>query len=127
MKKHGILNPALCRAVARLGHRDQVVVADCGLPVPRTVPVVDLALVFGIPRFEQVLDALLAEIVVEECVLADETRGAAPEQWITRRIAAATYVSHEELKARTHDAAFAVRTGETTSYANVILTCGVPF
>lgn len=127
MKKHGILNPDLNRAVARLGHRDQVVVADCGLPVPRHVPVVDLALVFGIPRFEQVMDALLAEIVVEGGVLADETRGTPAEGWIVSRVPAATYVPHDELKVRVGDAAFVVRTGETTSYANVILTCGVPF
>jgi D-ribose pyranase len=127
MKKHGTLNPALSQAIARLGHRDQVVVADCGLPIPHTVPVVDLALVFGIPRFEQVMDALLDEIVVEECVLADEARDAPPEQWITTRIPAATYVSHEEFKARVRDAAFVVRTGETTPYANVVLICGVPF
>lgn len=127
MKKHGILNPALNRAVARLGHRDQVVVADCGLPVPRGVPVVDLALVFGVPRFEQVLDALLAEIVVEECLLAEEARGGPAERWVVSRVPTAGYVPHEEFKARVADAAFVVRTGETTSYANTILTCGVPF
>ena len=127
MKKHGILNPALSAAVARLGHLDRVVVADCGLPVPPAVPVVDLALVFGIPRFEQVLDALLDEIVVEGCVLADETRGTPAEGWIVGRVPAATFVAHDELKARIAGAAFVVRTGETTSYANTILTCGVPF
>ena len=121
MKKHGILNPALNRAIARLGHRDQVVVADCGLPVPRAVPVVDLALVFGIPRFEQVMDALLAE------VLAHEARDTPAEGWIVARVPAVTYVPHDELKVRVGDAAFVIRTGETTSYANVILTCGVPF
>jgi D-ribose pyranase len=127
MKKHGILNPALNQAIARLGHRDQVVVADCGLPIPHTVPVIDLTLIFGIPRFEQVMDALLDEIVVEECVLADEAREKPPERWVTARIPAVTYVSHDELKARVRDAAFVVRTGETTSYANTILVCGVPF
>ena len=127
MKKHGILNPALAEAIARLGHRDEVVVADCGLPIPRSVPVVDLTLVFGIPRFEQVMDALLDEIVVEECVLADEARDTPAERWITSRVPAATHVAHEELKVRVRDAAFVVRTGETTSYANAILICGVPF
>lgn len=127
MKKHGILNPALSGAIARLGHKDQVVVADCGLPVPHAVPVVDLALVFGIPRFTEVLDALLAEIVVEGCLLAEEARGTPAEPWVVDRIRTVGYVSHDELKARVADAAFVVRTGETTSYANTILTCGVPF
>jgi D-ribose pyranase len=42
-------------------------------------------------------------------------------------VPAVTYVSHDQLKAAVRDAAFVVRTGETTSYANTILTCGVPF
>ncbi|MGN7192477.1 RbsD/FucU domain-containing protein [Curtobacterium sp. SAFR-003] len=36
-------------------------------------------------------------------------------------------VPHAELKARCADARVFVRTGEATSYANVLLTCGVPF
>ena len=127
MRRHGILNAALAAAVARLGHRDRVVVADCGLPVPRGVPVVDLALVFGVPRFEQVLDALLAEIVVEGCVVAEEARGGPAEGWVTGRVPAATYVPHEQFKRAVADVAFVVRTGETTPYANVVLVCGVPF
>ena len=49
MKRRGILNDALSGALARLGHTDTVVVADCGLPRPPGVAVVDLALVFGVP------------------------------------------------------------------------------
>ena len=55
MKKAGILNADLIGALSRLGHGDVVLLADCGMPAPRGVPVIDLALVHGIPRFEQVL------------------------------------------------------------------------
>lgn len=127
MKKNGLLNPDLNRAVARLGHTDLVVVADCGLPVPAAVPVIDLALVFGIPRFTEVLDALLAEIVVEGAVAAEEARGGEVEDWLGQRVAGLSYVPHEEFKRRAAEAAFVVRTGETTPYANVLLRCGVPF
>ena len=127
MKKHGLLNPDLNRAVARLGHTDLVVVADCGLPVPSHVPIIDLALVFGIPRFTQGLDALLAEIVVETGLAAEEVRGPAADDWLQERLGDVSYVPHEEFKKRVADAAFVVRTGETTPYANVILRCGVPF
>ena len=49
MRKSGLLNPALTSAVARLGHTDTFVIADCGLPIPHDVPVIDLTLTFGIP------------------------------------------------------------------------------
>ena len=127
MKKHGLLNPDLNRAVARLGHTDLVVVADCGLPVPSQVPVIDLALVFGIPRFTEVLDALLAEIVVESGLAAEEVRGSTADDWLAERLGELAYVPHEDFKRRLADAAFVVRTRETTPYANVILRCGVPF
>ena len=62
MKKSGLLNPQLCAAVARLGHTQTFVVADAGLPIPADVPVVDLALVLGTPRFQEVFDAILDEV-----------------------------------------------------------------
>lgn len=127
MKKRGLLNPELNRAVARLGHTDTVVVADCGLPVPAQVPVVDLALVFGVPRFCEVLDALLAEIVVEAAVAAEEAKGGEVEDWLRPRLTTLSHIPHEEFKKRVAQAAFVVRTGETTPYANVLLRCGVPF
>lgn len=124
MKKSGLLNPDLNHAIARLGHTDTFVIADCGLPVPTDVPVIDLALVFGIPRFADVLRAILDEIVVEGFTIASETgadvRALFPADGIEE-------VSHEELKKRVAQAAFVVRSGETTPYANVIVKCGVPF
>jgi len=52
MKKSGLLNPQLCAAVARLGHTQTFVGADAGLPIPHEVPVIDLAVVLGTPRFQ---------------------------------------------------------------------------
>ena len=103
MRKSGLLNPALTSAVARLGHTDTFVIADCGLPIPHEVPVIDLTLIFGIPTFADTLAALLEEVVVEAATIADSTP---PE--VAR-------------------ASFVVRTGSTTPFANVILRSGVPF
>ena len=72
MKRGGILHAELAGALGRLGHTDLIVIGDCGLPRPAGVPVIDLALVFGVPTFEQVLCGVLGEIVVEQAVLADE-------------------------------------------------------
>ena len=127
MKKAGILNPALAAAIARLGHTDTFVIADCGLPIPRTVPVIDLSLVAGIPRFTDVLDAVLAEVSTEGAVVAAEAQGGVAAEWIAPRLQPVAYVPHEALKAMVGQAAFVIRTGEATSYANVIVRCGVPF
>ena len=129
MKRRGILHADLAREVARLGHTHHVVVADCGLPLPRggDVAVVDLALVTGVPSFEQVLDALLDELVVEASTIADEARGTAVERWVTTRGLEPSAVPHERLKELTAGAALVVRTGEATPFANVLLRCGVPF
>ncbi|WP_394284617.1 D-ribose pyranase [Corynebacterium sp.] len=126
MRKHGILNAQLAGLLARLGHTDTVVVADCGLPVPAGVPVVDLALVFGVPRFDDVFTALLAEIEVEGVTVADQ----APQMvhdLIPEGVEMIAEIDHEDLKEMVAGAAFVVRTGETTPYANAILHCGVPF
>ncbi len=126
-KRRGILHPALSAAIARLGHGDLVVVADCGLPLPRDVPVVDLALVHGVPRFTQVLDAVLAEIVVEACSAATEAEGTVVAAWLRERGLEPGLVPHEDLKAVLPEAVLVVRTGEATPYANAVLRCGVSF
>lgn len=129
MKRRGILNDALCGALARLGHTHTVVVGDCGLPRPAGVLVVDLALTFGVPSFAQVIDALAAEIVVEEAAVARETLAANPGALalLVGHFGEPRWITHEQLKAEAARAQLFVRTGEATPYANAILRCGVPF
>lgn len=127
MKRAGILNADLNAALCRLGHGDIVLVADCGMPVPAGVPVIDLALVHGVPRFEQVLDALLGEIVVERCVAAEEARGTVAEEWLDGRFSDIEYIEHSDLKRLAGSAKVFVRTGEATAFANAALVCGVSF
>ena len=129
MKRTGTLNAELNLQLSRLGHTDTVVVADCGLPRPPGVPVIDLAVVFGVPSFAQVLAALADEIVVEAAVLASEATGRNPAvaSLVQSLFGAPEMVSHERLKELSRDARLIIRTGEATPYANVILRCGVPF
>jgi D-ribose pyranase len=127
VKKSGILNAELNAGLSRLGHGDLVVVADCGLPIPPGVPVVDLALVHGVPRFTDVLDALLGDAVFQECIVASEAAGTVADAWLGDRFPDRRSVSHEELKAVSARARLFVRTGEATAFANAVLVCGVPF
>ncbi len=123
MKKTGLLNPDLNYAIARLGHTDTWAVADCGLPIPEHVDVIDLSLVFGVPSFSQTLAAVLGEVVVEGAVIARDT-----SQEVRDLISAPQEeVTHEELKRMITDCAFVIRTGETTPFANVIFRAGDAF
>ena len=130
MRKRGILHAELARQICLLGHTDNVVIGDCGLPLPRDLPVVDLALLDGQLDFRTVLDAVLSEIVVQRHLVARESATAPAGQWLRERspsLGERIEVDHEELKARIRLCAFAIRTGERTPYANVILESGVPF
>ncbi|GAA4610309.1 D-ribose pyranase [Actinoallomurus liliacearum] len=129
MKRGGILNGALSGALARLGHTDQVLICDSGMPIPAGTEVVDLAFTLGIPGFAEVLDGILTELVVEGAVAAEEVVGGNPEchALLDDRLPALTYVPHEELKLLAHAVKLVVRTGEATPFANVIIRCGVAF
>lgn len=131
MKKSGILNPSLCAAIAQIGHTDSLVIADPGLPLPDGVPVIDLTLVRGIPAFQQVLDAVCEEFVVESYIVAAEIKekSAGCYAGICQRLTglAEQSVPHERFKELTRRAKAIIRTGETTPYANIILIAGVNF
>ena len=129
MKKAGILNRHLSGALAELGHTDEVLVCDAGMPIPSGPRVVDLAFRAGVPSFAQVLDGLLAELVVEGATAASEVRAANPETaaLLDGRLPGLTLVPHERLKELSRGARLVVRTGEARPYANVLLRCGVFF
>ncbi|MEV0484692.1 D-ribose pyranase [Streptomyces sp. NPDC050508] len=129
MKKTGILNRHLSGALAELGHGDGVLVCDVGMPIPKGPRVVDLAFRAGVPSFAEVLDGLLAELVVEGATAATEVRGAnrAATALLDARFPDLDLVPHERLKELSADARLIVRTGEARPYANVLLRCGVFF
>ncbi|WP_328538674.1 D-ribose pyranase [Streptomyces sp. NBC_00344] len=129
MKRTGILNRQLSGALAELGHGDGVLVCDAGMPVPSGPRLVDLAFRAGVPSFDEVLDGLLAELVVEGATAADEVREANPAAagLLRGHFPGLELVPHEELKSLSAGARLIVRTGEATPYANVLLRCGVFF
>ncbi|MER6380926.1 D-ribose pyranase [Streptomyces sp. NPDC001250] len=126
MKKAGILNRHLAGALAELGHGDGVLVCDAGMPIPAGPRLVDLAFRAGVPSFAEVLDGLLAELVVEGATAARELRG--PHRvLLDSHFPGLELVPHERLKALSAGARLVVRTGEARPYANVLLRCGVFF
>jgi D-ribose pyranase len=131
MKKIGILNSEISKVISELGHTDQIVICDAGLPIPSHVKRIDLALTPGMPSFIDTLQAVLLEMQVERAYLADEMKEASPALLIKTESILANVerksISHEEFKERTKSAKAIIRTGECTPYANVILEAGVIF
>lgn len=129
MKKNGILNSDISSVLSYMGHTDQIAVGDCGLPIPEETERIDLALKFGVPGFMEVLCEVKKEMKIEKIILAEEIKTKNPEilEQILQLFDRAEedceieYVSHEELKEKTHTCKAVIRTGETTPYANIIL------
>ena len=128
MLKTGILNPHLLSLLARVRHTNTLVIADRGFPSWPGLETVDLSLVDGIPTVLQVLHAIRGNFVIGEARMAEqflahndaETRAA-----FVRALEgiALTYEDHEGVfKPRVPRATGLIRTGDTTPYANLILT-----
>lgn len=131
MKKDGILNAQLAGYIAALGHKDIFLIGDAGMPIPKGVPIVDLALCGGVPSFEQVLTAILKETEVEYYYLAEEINEKNPRllKFIEDSLPniGSEKMPHLQFKEFTKEVKFAIRTGEFTPYPNIILRAGVAF
>jgi len=131
MKKAKLLNSGLSSIVAEMGHTDSLCICDAGLPFPKGVEKVDLAITNGVPKVLEVLDAILSELPVEKVTIASETLDANRlfYESIKERFADIPIheVSHQEFKAESSHCNAVVRTGECLPYANIILHAGVAF
>lgn len=127
MKRTALLHSELSGLIAAMGHGDLLVIGDAGLPVPPGVRCIDLAVTRGVPRFLDVLDAVLAELVVERSAWAGEAGEDLARALQARGLGTPAIVSHDAFKALSRDARAVVRTGEFTPYANVALWSGVAF
>lgn len=132
MRKTVLLNSGISSVISCMGHTDMLTIGDCGLPIPQNVQRIDLALKLGVPAFLETLDTVLEELCVEKIILAEEIKTVSPDMHaaILSRFDAKVqveYVPHSQFKAVTASSRAIVRTGECTSYANVILCSGVTF
>lgn len=131
MKKTELLNSNISAVVSSMGHTDMLTIGDCGLPV-RGTEKIDICLKKGIPSFIDTLNTVLSELCVEKAIIAEETRSVSPgmHEEILKALGDKVkieYVSHEELKKLSESSRAVIRTGECTSFANIILCSGVTF
>lgn len=131
MKKSGPLNTPITKVLSDLRHTDTLCIADCGLPYPDAVEVIDLALKLGTPTFLETLAILVPEVGVEKITLAEEIRTMNPTvldgiQQLLPGVAI-EFVPHSQFKQQTSQCRAIIRTGEASPYANIILQAACIF
>lgn len=131
MYKTGTLNSEISKVLSDLGHTDTIVIADCGLPVPKGVQKIDLAVRQGLPSFIDVVDEIARHMVIEHVTLAEEIKDS--NSVVLKEVDSIVkgipndFVTHEQFKTLTENSKVIIRTGEATPYANIILRSGVNF
>lgn len=125
MKKMPLLNREISRAIAGLGHRDLLVLADAGHPIPRDADRIDMALRPGVPSMVEVLATVLTELRVEAYIVCreiiEESPGLLAEYERLLPDVERVEVSYSDFRALVREAKSIVRTGECSAQANVIL------
>ena len=128
MKKGKLINKRISTLIAGLGHSDEVVIADAGLPIPIGPKRIDLALTNGVPTFVETLEVILEEMFIEKAYVSKEIAEFSPHILDLIREKCGDIevekIPHQEFKNRTKSALGIIRTGEFTPYANVILVSG---
>lgn len=131
MRKTKLLNSQISSVISEMGHTDTLAIGDCGLPIPKDVKRIDLAIIKNLPTFMDTLKAVLLELEIEEVTLAVETAEVSKKLYeeIEKEIGDVriNFVSHEQLKEELKECKAVIRTGEQTPYANIILKSGVVF
>ena len=132
MKKIGILHGELSKLIAEMAHHDTILIGDAGMPVPKGVKLIDLAIRDGLPTFFEILEAVLEELHVEEGIIDVEMSDVSPhmKEQLDRLVQndfKTTELPHEEVKELSKDCKAVIRTGEFTPYSNIILKAGVLF
>lgn len=147
MKKSGIYNAELARAVAKMGHGDMILIGDVGCPFPRhdMTTCIDLAVCEGVPKVADVVNAVLKELVIESYIVTEETKTVNPNVYKAfRTILDAEKnknndliektIPHVEMKdlwlnggLRGEEVKVFVRTGERSPYNYIVLVAGVDF
>lgn len=132
IKKVGVLHGELSKLIAEMAHHDTILIGDAGMPVPKGVQLIDLAIVDGLPSFYQVLEAVMSELHIEEGIIDTEMLEVSPHMRkqmdeVVDNQFKLIEIPHAELQVLSKDCKAVIRTGEFTPYCNIILKSGVLF
>ena len=124
-----ILNPAVLSLLAHVRHTNTLVIADRAFPCWPRVETVDLSLTENVPTVVQVLAALRPDFRIGTAYMAREFKKANDTNTrlqFAQALAgvAVRFEPHVNLKLRVPNAIGLIRTGDMTSYGNVVLVSG---
>jgi len=135
MLKHRLIHPEILEALAASGHGATILIADGHYPattqVGENASIVYLNLMPGLPTVDQVLEAVLSAIHVEDAAVMVPDQGddppafvgfqrVLPELDLTRFT---RFEFYEEVESS--NTALVVVTGDQRPYTNLLLTLGV--
>lgn len=125
MKKSGILNAKLLGELAKLRHKDKLVICDAGFPIPAGANVVDVSLVAGIPDFITTLNAVLNEMIFEKYECFSNMQEKNPEYYGYLKEKLVQQEKQEadmaQFREDCADAKLNIRTGELKPCSNLML------
>ena len=131
MRRNGILNVKLSRAISEMGHDDILLVTDAGYPMAYDDRVIDLALCPGVPDLVTVLRAIRQEMWVEEYHMIEDAKENNPTAWngvaeVFPDAKASTRPNSWFHEDGYRGAKYIVRTGAWMPWGNVALVSGIP-
>ena len=104
-------------------------VTDAGFAIPKGLEVIDLSLKENVPTVMDVLNELKKYYSVEAMFMSEETRQVNPSHYkavstVWGDNIPVTEIPHAEMKEKSKGVKAVIRTGDFTSYGNVILVSG---
>ncbi len=130
MKKIGVINKDISEVIASLGHKDMLGISDVGLSIPSQVRRIDLSVDINIPRFLDVLNAVLKELIVEKVILPEEIKENSPIMYkkilncLSEEVEV-ELVPVEKFKQMTKKVKGLIRTGQYTPYSDALLVASI--
>jgi D-ribose pyranase len=129
MVEIGILNADIADVLSHLGHMDEVIICDAGFPIPQGVRTIDVAIAQNKPMVRELLEEILKYFSVEKIIFADETKKVSPSYFdntvsMFEKGTEVETMPHTEFKKRARSVKAVIRTGDFTSYANILLVSG---
>ncbi len=122
-----LLNSLLAGTLREVGHTQMLLLADKGFPVPPGVETIDLALTNDLPTVLDVIRAIADDFAFDRILIAEEMKAVSGprvtelETLTGKPIEAFAHIDFKHIAAH---ARLAVRTGDTTPYANCLLVRG---
>lgn len=131
MRRKGVLNVKLGKAISEMGHDDIMMVVDAGYPMAYEDRVIDLALCPGVPDLLTVLRAIRQDMWVEAYHMIDDAKANNPNAWNGVAEVFPDAMGGVKPNEWFHEdgyrnAKFIVRTGAWMPWGNVALVSGIP-